>query len=293
MSVINYPRFRYILITPTVERGSQIRDFNISRDYGFEEVKVAPVRRVEKMELLPLKKGIEIWQKDILNRGSAEVEILPENTIKYKVAFNSHEQYTTCTNDESFLEMLNLERSVYIKKALMFLENSTNVILEDGNSEYTEIKREWEEILAIIFAYSIPHLLVDELVLRSFERTLFNSIISKSKISKILSVVYRSFYVEDIINKTSLLLPSSKEWVDNPKEFSVPIYHGFDRYELFSELEESCVKILDKKVYDHLKKQIQLAGQMFRLSEETHYIVGTMLLAGNHIWLNELNKTQL
>ena len=274
---ITYPRLRYILLTMTQERGSLLESYSISESGRGTTIRVKPARFIAKPEFRALAAGLSVWQERYLDRGQVSIDRDPDGSICYTIAFSDREMYARILWDEAFLKQILAPRALLIPEIRVFTQAAEHSILNNSQSQIDSLMHQWQSLVARLFAVSVPFVLVDEWLLHDLESLICRQARDPKEWWNELAISFRSPYVQAAANGCMNPLPDCKEWTDRPLPLSVP-----PKVDAIYSIPTSAAGSTPSTWEHRLRSR---GPVVYAISEETHYLLGALLLAGNHLWL--------
>lgn len=268
------PRFRYVVATPTREHGSALTDYDQTiLDRGFH-IRLTPQRKVHDLEWVAYSRGFQIWQRDILGRGDPDVRRIGPSTIAYNQEFTTDEIFAFVVDDsEERRHFLGRRRDAMVA-GVAFLQRFAR------DRQCVDLE-EWAARVAECLGTSLPFLFVDEAV-HVATRIAVTSAFGPAAWND-LQTLLNSSYVRDVARRMTPPLPATKEWSLTPAAVPIPLApYSYDSVGI----DVALIRIRRAhSLTDHTMRFCRAAPLVHFMSEETHYVLGSLVLAGNHLTL--------
>ena len=289
--MIQFPRFRYLLVTPTFERGSPLLSCQVERTNSGLSYQFVPARKVSSVEFKTFKKGLIYWQTHLLNRGKPVIRRRAGGQINYEIRFSFAEIFSRFLNDTQWLKSIIIKRKDVVKRSIELTRLISDSLSKKEPKILSKLKMDWQDVASRLFALSIPFLFVDEPIIKECESFLLRKIQDAKLRMSIFNSLFKSPYVTDVVEKRMNPLPLSKEWSPKPTPITIPFnYHEID---LLSETPLKAIEVLQENIQSlssYERRIVELSSQVFQISEEIHYVLGSLLLAGNKLWTNSIKN---
>lgn len=283
----NFPRFRYLLVTNTLERGSPILELNKCNSNKETMVTVLPSRSVTEIEFKVLAVGVKKFQSKILNRGEPFFSRRGDGAISYSISFSDEELLSRIIIDPHFtLRLLNARKQI-VPKIFDFLnkfrlETSHEFSLSNPNDPD---RIRWGTLASDMFMTAIPFLMTDEALLREAELIILRRLPPK-RAWDVLTSNLVSPYARDVVAGLLPKLPDTKEWTWPPPPcFTLAMCHPV------IEPSASWYENYFDDLGQYERTILSLMPTVLQFSEETHYILGVLFRVGNHLWSESESKT--
>lgn len=274
-----FPRFRYLLLTLTSERGSPLRRYRVERLDSGLLVEVQPARWVTEPEFEAVAEGLARWTSrqgfPLGERATRSADC----TIRYRLAVSPEEVFARTILDPDSVLRIAQERTPIMEKSVAFLHACRDAPPTSTRDEH-RLAAEWHEHVAGVFCHSVEILLIDEIFLREFERILLRRVSDDNTRWNLLKTAYRSPYVEDVVRGLMPSLPDNKEWRRPAPPLVVPVRSYAAQIESDKRIQSALEGIDD--AYE--RSVVRSASLIYTLSEETHYVLGSLMLLGNTIF---------
>jgi hypothetical protein len=195
--------------------------------------------------------------------------------------------FASLLHDPAFLRNMIEQRKPVVVECVDFLHKLAKI---EGNpwvrTDVSELQLTWLSLVARMFSLSVPFVLADELILRHCEQLLYATQLGGTEASAVLESVYTSEYARDVAERLVPPLPQSKEWVATAQPVHAPILHSLDFDEELHDLRDGATAKLTRTNDGQLLRAITAARIAYKASEETHYVLGRIVLAGNVLFGN-------